>query len=210
MEEPAASHWEERASSKAPSRTVQIASALSMTAFLWLSIALCSPHWLESDNRIYSSKFDKMGIWTFCFRSFSDPKRRYPQHFVSCRWFFDSHWKYMYDILAPLFGSNAYREDWLAGWQNNYLSWSFALAVIGGLQLFIASTLYYVEAKRCRKDWRKRRRSDQYSSQDKSAITRPLAEEMDLSSAVQVLASQQLQIGPPPTVITTVLRQSMV
>ncbi|OQV16304.1 hypothetical protein BV898_09612 [Hypsibius exemplaris] len=193
---------------KRRSTTLCIATGLSLSAALLEAVALSTPCWIEADRRIYNNKFDKLGLLVFCFRSFTDPKRRYPQYFVSCRWFFDFEWKYMYDVLAPpffrsvqiafgigfilllgslgqivllwlrsiptkhetsllfilsfthaatafwfflaftIFGARSSDPSWLPGWQNNYLSWSFGLSVVGGIQLFISSVLYFVEAKR--------------------------------------------------------------
>jgi hypothetical protein len=86
---------------KGPSKCLHIASSLSVLAAVCQLIALCTPCWIEADARIYNNQFDKLGLLVFCFRSFTDPKRRYPQYFVSCRWFFDFEWKYMYDVMAP-------------------------------------------------------------------------------------------------------------
>ena len=57
----------------------------------------------------------------------------------SAFWFF---------VAYTIFGSRATEPDWLPGWKNNYLSWSFGLSVVGGIQLFISSVLFFVTAKR--------------------------------------------------------------
>ena len=94
-------HAENRVELKRRPKIVMVATILSAVGGLLEVIALVTPCWIEADRRIYNNKFDKLGLLVFCFRSFTDPKRRYPQYFVSCRWFFDYEWKYMYDVLAP-------------------------------------------------------------------------------------------------------------
>jgi hypothetical protein len=58
---------------------------------------------------------------------------------ASAFWFF---------LAYTIFGARANDPDWMPGWKNNYLSWSFGVAVIGGMTLVVCSILYFVEAKR--------------------------------------------------------------
>lgn len=60
-----------------------------LAAFL-IIIAFVTPYWLESDRRIVGAKFEKLGLWTHCFRSLSDPNDQYlNRFFTGCRWIFD-------------------------------------------------------------------------------------------------------------------------
>jgi hypothetical protein len=59
-------------------------------ATILLVVAFVTPYWLESDRRIVGSKFEKLGLWTHCFRSLSDPNDEYmSRFFTGCRWIFD-------------------------------------------------------------------------------------------------------------------------
>ncbi|XP_017466726.1 PREDICTED: uncharacterized protein LOC108359388 [Rhagoletis zephyria] len=51
-------------------------------------------------------------------------------------------------IAVVIFGANGDSRDWMPGWQNNDMGWSFALAVVGGVMLLPAGILYLVEARR--------------------------------------------------------------
>lgn len=46
---------------------------------------------------------------------------------------------------VTIFAINATREDWMPDPEHNYLSWSFAGAIIGSLLLWVASLLFYIE-----------------------------------------------------------------
>jgi len=59
-------------------------------AAILILVAFMTPYWLESDRRIVGSKFEKLGLWTHCFRSLSDPNDEYlNRFFTGCRWIFD-------------------------------------------------------------------------------------------------------------------------
>ena len=59
-------------------------------AVLLVTVAFCTPYWLESDRRIVGAKFEKLGLWTHCFRSLPDPTDQYLRRFFTgCRWIFD-------------------------------------------------------------------------------------------------------------------------
>lgn len=55
-----------------------------------VAVAFATPSWLVSDYRITGAKLNRLGLWTHCFRSLSDPydvnQRRF---FVGCRWIYD-------------------------------------------------------------------------------------------------------------------------
>lgn len=60
-------------------------------AFVCVCVAFGTPSWLVSDRRITNAKFQKLGLWTHCFKSLPNPNemdapRRY---FVGCRWVYD-------------------------------------------------------------------------------------------------------------------------
>ncbi|CAG7832056.1 unnamed protein product [Allacma fusca] len=68
----------------------KFALAIFVIAVLLVAIAFCTPYWLESDRRIVGSKFEKLGLWTHCFRSLPDPyDQNLRRFFTGCRWIFD-------------------------------------------------------------------------------------------------------------------------
>lgn len=48
-------------------------------------------------------------------------------------------------MAVTIFAINANRSDWMPDPQHNYLSWSFAAALIGSLLMWIASLLFYID-----------------------------------------------------------------
>ncbi|CAH1403473.1 unnamed protein product [Nezara viridula] len=64
--------------------------AVFIFALICIFISFCSSSWLISDRRITGAKFDRLGLWTHCFRSLPDPKDEYQRRFfVGCRWIYD-------------------------------------------------------------------------------------------------------------------------
>ncbi|XP_026686273.1 uncharacterized protein LOC103518757 [Diaphorina citri] len=64
--------------------------AVFVIAFFCVVFAFFSASWLVSDSRITGAKFDRLGLWTHCFRSLPDPNDEYIRRFfVGCRWIFD-------------------------------------------------------------------------------------------------------------------------
>ncbi|XP_016932672.2 uncharacterized protein kune [Drosophila suzukii] len=51
-------------------------------------------------------------------------------------------------IAVVVFGAKGDSRDWMPGWQNNDMGWSFALGVVGAVLLLPAGVLYMVEARR--------------------------------------------------------------
>lgn len=51
-------------------------------------------------------------------------------------------------IAVVIFGAKGDSRDWMPGWQNNDMGWSFAFAVVGAVMLLPAGILYMVEARR--------------------------------------------------------------
>ncbi|XP_052854680.1 uncharacterized protein LOC128263645 [Drosophila gunungcola] len=51
-------------------------------------------------------------------------------------------------IAVVIFGAKGDSRDWMPGWQNNDMGWSFALGVVGAVLLLPPGVLYMVEARR--------------------------------------------------------------
>ncbi|ALC40678.1 kune [Drosophila busckii] len=51
-------------------------------------------------------------------------------------------------IAVIIFGAKGDSRDWMPGWQNNDMGWSFAFGVIGAALLLPSGILYMVEARR--------------------------------------------------------------
>lgn len=70
-------------------------------------IAFSSASWLVSDPRFTGEKFDRLGLWTHCFRSLPDPTDEYEKRFhVGCRWVYDPFtygYRKIIDFLRPPF-----------------------------------------------------------------------------------------------------------
>lgn len=67
-----------------------VAIFVFLAAVILIVIAFATPYWLESDKRIVGSKFEKLGLWTHCFRSLPDPyDPGMGRFFTGCRWIFD-------------------------------------------------------------------------------------------------------------------------
>ncbi|ODN02226.1 hypothetical protein Ocin01_04467 [Orchesella cincta] len=67
-----------------------VAIFVFLLAVILILVAFSTPYWLESDKRIVGSKFEKLGLWTHCFRSLPDPYDPAMGRFFSgCRWIFD-------------------------------------------------------------------------------------------------------------------------
>lgn len=67
-----------------------VAIFVFLLAVILILVAFVTPYWLESDKRIVGSKFEKLGLWTHCFRSLPDPyDPAMGRFFTGCRWIFD-------------------------------------------------------------------------------------------------------------------------
>lgn len=67
-----------------------VAVGVFIFALICIFVSFCSSSWLISDRRITGAKFDRLGLWTHCFRSLPDPKDEYQRRFfVGCRWIYD-------------------------------------------------------------------------------------------------------------------------
>lgn len=59
-------------------------------ALVTVALAFGTPSWLASDPKIRSARLDRLGLWTYCFRSLPDPLDQYQRRFfVGCRWVYD-------------------------------------------------------------------------------------------------------------------------
>jgi hypothetical protein len=190
----------------------RFALGLFVLSVLLITIAFCTPYWLMSDERIVGSKFEKLGLWTHCFRSLPDPYDPYSRRFFAgCRWIFDpfttgyseirsflvpaffvavqfffticfiillvacvlvpmyllcfgpDHMYYVLlikvigidlvfsaflgSIAVIVFGAMGDSRVWMPDWQNNYLSWSFAFAVVGVVCEYVSGILFIVESR---------------------------------------------------------------
>lgn len=66
------------------------------------SLAFFSSNWLEAEHRYYGSKFRKLGLWRFCFNSFSAPDDyTFKKFYVGCRWLFADDYKIIRSYLLP-------------------------------------------------------------------------------------------------------------
>ena len=78
-----------------------------------------------------------------------------------------------------VFAARVFDREWIFGWQSNFLSWSFALAVAGGILLWICGALFLIEGRRAA-----------YKNEQQGAVTvvhRP--------AAVTVTSAEQPIIG---------------
>jgi len=50
-------------------------------------------------------------------------------------------------IAVIIFGALGDSRDWMPDFEHNFLSWSFGLAVVGTVGLYLSAVLFYVEAK---------------------------------------------------------------
>lgn len=66
------------------------ASGTFVLTLVCIFVAFCVPAWLVSDPRIAGANFDRLGLWSHCFRSLPDPQDSYQRRFfVGCRWVYD-------------------------------------------------------------------------------------------------------------------------
>ncbi|XP_055339987.1 uncharacterized protein LOC129589308 [Paramacrobiotus metropolitanus] len=96
-------------------------------------------------------------------------------HLASSFWIF---------VAYTIFAANAYVPQWLPGWQNNYLSWSFGICVVSGLQMFTSSALFFWDGVNVQKRTEKRKRANGTSGGISHNHT-PLSEELELCSDQQ-------------------------
>lgn len=54
-------------------------------------------------------------------------------------------------LSVIIFGADGDSRVWMPNWEHNDVGWSFALAVVGSILLYVGGILFLVEAKRTRK-----------------------------------------------------------
>lgn len=80
------------------------ASAIGILAvsFVITVISFFSPYWLVADRRYYGAEFDKLGLWTVCFRSFRGPNDlEYTKYYSGCRWIYFYEYRNIRNFLLP-------------------------------------------------------------------------------------------------------------
>ncbi|KAH8371039.1 hypothetical protein KR093_005960 [Drosophila rubida] len=92
-------------------------------------------------------------------------------------------------IAVVIFGAKGDSRDWMPGWQNNDMGWSFAFAVVGGVMLLPAGILYMVEARRERY-----KRLNEISNRDISEY----GDDYYQSQAAAAAAIPSSSSAPPP------------
>src|SRR5438128_1663997 len=79
-------------------------SAISVLSFSFIVtvIAFFTPYWLSSDRRVYGAEFDKLGLWTTCFRSLKAANDlEYSKYYSGCRWVFFYDYRNIRSFLLP-------------------------------------------------------------------------------------------------------------
>lgn len=64
-------------------------------------------------------------------------------------------------IAVIIFGARGDGRDWMPHWEHNDIGWSYAMAVMGVLFLYISGALYLIEGRRHR-----RKQNDEYNGRD--------------------------------------------
>ncbi|XP_043476492.1 uncharacterized protein LOC122507701 [Leptopilina heterotoma] len=84
-------------------RTGKVAIGLTMVGFIFVLIAFTTPNWLQTDGKLDSPKFRKIGLWQVCFEDFMDTQHLYDTKFNNCWWVFEEEYYILHDILLPRF-----------------------------------------------------------------------------------------------------------
>jgi len=84
------------------------ALGLGFVGVIFLMTAFVTPNWLEGDPRFYGTKFEKLGLWTHCFRSLPDYNDiSNTRFYAGCRWIFnpftEGYDKIRYMLVPPFF-----------------------------------------------------------------------------------------------------------
>ncbi|KAK4880529.1 hypothetical protein RN001_008675 [Aquatica leii] len=79
------------------------AVALTVTSFLFVLIAFCTPCWLVADGRLPNPTFERIGLWQVCFNKFEDFRHQYDFQFTGCWWVFEEEYYIIHDFLLPGF-----------------------------------------------------------------------------------------------------------
>lgn len=70
---------------------------------------------------------------------------------LKCLFFFSLLIAICCTIAVIVFGIHGDGRDWMPDPDHNYLSWSFALAVVGAFFSYIAAVLFFIEASKAKK-----------------------------------------------------------
>jgi len=111
-------------------------------------------------------------------------------------------------IAVIVFGAMGDSRAWMPDWQNNYLSWSFAFAVIGVFAEYVAGILFLVEARIQGKQRKMRESHSAYTMETKAWQLRDTAaagEEAATATPTDTLLSEndppRVRIHPSSTEI---------
>ena len=70
--------------------TGKCALACLVVMIVFITLAFCTPSWLEADPRFYGTQFEKLGLWVHCFRSYPNPEDlTHTVRYAGCRWIFN-------------------------------------------------------------------------------------------------------------------------
>ena len=88
------------------------------------SVSFFTPYWLQSfpSPNLPSPKFTNLGLWHACSNGFHDKGHKYKVKFYGCR------------------------RNFMPDCEYNYLSWSFGLAFVGVVMMYVTAVLFLVEA----------------------------------------------------------------
>ncbi|KAF2901380.1 hypothetical protein ILUMI_04808 [Ignelater luminosus] len=79
------------------------AIVLTVTGFIFVLIAFCTPCWLETDGKIANPQFIRIGLWEVCFKNFEEFRHQYDTRFTGCWWVFEEEYYIIHDFLLPGF-----------------------------------------------------------------------------------------------------------
>ena len=88
------------------------------------SASFFTPYWLQSfpSPKLPSPKFTNLGLWHACSNGFHDKGHKYKVKIYGCR------------------------RNFMPDCEYNYLSWSFGLAFVGVVMMYVTAVLFLVEA----------------------------------------------------------------
>ena len=104
--------------------TFRGATVLIIASSVLDSVSFSTPCWLRSfpSPKLPSPKFTNLGLWHACFNGFHNKGHKCEVKFYGCR------------------------QHFMPDWQYNYLSWSFGLAFVGVVMMYVTAVLFLVEA----------------------------------------------------------------
>ena len=104
--------------------TFRVATVLIIASSVLDSVSFFTPYWLQSfpSPKLPSPKFTNLGLWHACSNGFHDKGHKYKVKFYGCR------------------------RNFMPDCEYNYLSWSFGLAFVGVVMMYVTAVLFLVEA----------------------------------------------------------------